>query len=790
MTWTSTINSLLVAASSAGMATLLGLIAAMSAARYPRAGKAQQFAWCLILALPPFFVTSGWLYFFGFTGEFKSFLPFNLFSLSGLTSILVFLYWPVAAWIFHRRLPALAPPYWEWETHWTLLRFWRVVLLPFLRPAFATSFLIIFVLSITQFSVPSLLQVKVLPEDVWLRMNADLNYKTAALLLCPMLISIALVLYSINKLGIFKGSNFATSGVAALPPGMVPGLFQFIAWGAIVVSVFLPVAPVAGSLQTWLSLRSALIANIAPLTLSILTAILVPLLIFCCSRVLSGRWMVHLSALLFLAPGLAIAWVLIVVFNRPVLGWFYPSLGCVFLCLIIKYSAPLIFGDFLGIRTNLKSHLALLDMEGAGKVKANLLLAPLAFQELLGPMIVTALLVIWDVETVVMIMPPGRETLSLRVFNMLHYGHNSQINAIGVILMGGALFTAGILICLQLFCRRFFHRILVRCFLVVLTLFSFSCSPKNETSAATGSPIHNSKLFSAVQIIGGKGAGAGQFNKPRSVAVDDNDNLYVVDMTGRVQKFDDHGLYLSSWQMPQTDLGKPKGMCIDQAGNLVLVEPHYSRLNYFSKTNSSLLAQWGVHGTNDSQLAFPRSATVLGDGRTFVTEYGQCERVSCFSAFGSRFLFSFGTPGDGPGQFNRAEGVCSDSRGMLYIADSCNHRVQIFNSDGKFVRAFGSPGRDPGQMNYPYDVRVDAEGYCFVCEFGNSRIQVFKGSNVPVEVIGRGGSEPAEFSNPWSIALDKHGNLFVADAMNHRVQKLLRKHESASRQAMEKKQAL
>jgi hypothetical protein len=116
-----------------------------------------------------------------------------------------------------------------------------------------------------------------------------------------------------------------------------------------------------------------------------------------------------------------------------------------------------------------------------------------------------------------------------------------------------------------------------------------------------------SQLFSRVQMIGTRGAGLGQFNKPRSLAVDAQDNLYVVDMTGRVQKFSPDGTFLSYWQMEQTDKGKPKGMCRDANGNIVVIEPHYSRVNHYTP-GGRLVAQWGTHGTNAGQLAFPRAA--------------------------------------------------------------------------------------------------------------------------------------------------------------------------------------
>ena len=146
----------------------------------------------------------------------------------------------------------------------------------------------------------------------------------------------------------------------------------------------------------------------------------------------------------------------------------------------------------------------------------------------------------------------------------------------------------------------------------------------------------------------------------------------------------------------------------------------------------------------------------------------------------AEFLASYGKPGGGPGEFNRAEGIGVDAQDRLYVADSCNHRVQVFTSDGKFIREFGKPGSAPGELSYPYDVKVDAAGNVFVCEFGNSRIQVFDGAGKSIELIGGAGGRPGQFNNPWGIALDSHGNIYVADALNHRVQKLVRHGQTAA----------
>jgi DNA-binding beta-propeller fold protein YncE len=300
---------------------------------------------------------------------------------------------------------------------------------------------------------------------------------------------------------------------------------------------------------------------------------------------------------------------------------------------------------------------------------------------------------------------------------------------------------------------------------------------QRETSTQT---LLRSSIFSHVEVIGSRGTGAGQFNKPRSLALDTNDNLFVVDMTGRVQKFSSDGKFLLSWQMPETEIGKPKGMDRDRDGNIVILEPHYQRVNHFTP-DGQLVAQWGVKGTNAGELTLPRAIAVDTKNNVIVSEYTLVDRVQKFSARGERCLATWGTQGLAPGQFNRAEGVGVDAHDRIYVADSCAHRIQIFSNDGKFLRAYGKAGDAKGELNYPYDVRVDEQGRQYVCEYGGSRLQVFDANDRPLEIIGKPGGEPGEFDKPWSIAFDSKGNLYVADSMNHRVQKLVRRQNPKSK---------
>ncbi|HKX61613.1 MAG TPA: hypothetical protein VJS65_07210, partial [Verrucomicrobiae bacterium] len=208
-------------------------------------------------------------------------------------------------------------------------------------------------------------------------------------------------------------------------------------------------------------------------------------------------------------------------------------------------------------------------------------------------------------------------------------------------------------------------------------LLALGCAAGCSRPDSNGVEIRSS-IFSKVEVIGGRGSALGRFNKPRSVAVDRDDNLYVVDMTGRVQKFSPQGAFLLSWQLPQTDLGKPKGMATDTNGNIIVVEPHYQRVNHYAP-DGSLVSQWGRRGTNAGDLVLPRAVAVNSHGDLFLSEYTTVDRVQAFRAGSHAPFLLFGRPGVRDGEFNRAEGLGFDNQDRLYVADSCNHRIQIFS---------------------------------------------------------------------------------------------------------------
>lgn len=816
MNWLLLKNSFFVA----GLTTLLAVALGFAAALWAASLEARSRNWFLALAvmalaLPPFLVTNCWLQFLGHSGVWRGWLPFDIFSLGGSVWILTLLTWPITLLAVWSAWTQLEPSQLESDSAvvgWTLV---RAILWPIGRGAVALAAVLTFVLALNNFAVPAILQTKVFPDEVWIRFNTQFDTIGALQLSWPLVLVplVALMLFARRGFEWPRSEGAATA--KAFRRQLGHGWFYASAACGIILcalSLGLPLVQLSLVKRTWSELPGALAAGQSAVWNTFLFAglsatLLIGLSLFLPTFFKSDRKSTSSSfnpfnlfnSLLWLPlliPGVLVGIALITIFNRPWLAAFYHSIGIVILAYLIRYYAL----GWNAVSHSLRS--VDNDLTDAARISgANRwqILRHVHWPQI-APRIAAAwyvvfLLCLWDVESMILVVPPGGETLALRIFNLLHYGHNAQVNALCVALLvvavtplvlwkawsllrnaretteGRSLFSAS---------RIAHHTSLIGAVLCLMLVLS-SCTPHSGNKL-------DSQIFSRVEIIGTRGVGIGQLNKPRSVAVDRQDNLFVIDMTGRVQKFSPNGVFLLSWQMPQTDLGKPKGMGRDRNGNIIVVEPHYQRVNHFSP-QGKLVAQWGQRGTNVGQFTLPRAVAVNSHKQIFISEYGPMERVQCFSLIqnptgppSAHVLYAFGQPGNGPGDFNRPEGMCVDAQDRIYVADSCNHRIQIFSPEGNFIRTYGRAGSGKGELSYPYDICVDKAGRQYVSEFGNSRIQIFDANDRSIEIIGGPGFEPGQFSNPWGLALDSAENLYVADSQNHRVQKLIRKQSVVSSQ--------
>ncbi len=123
------------------------------------------------------------------------------------------------------------------------------------------------------------------------------------------------------------------------------------------------------------------------------------------------------------------------------------------------------------------------------------------------------------------------------------------------------------------------------------------------------------------------------------------------------------------------------------------------------------------------------------------------------------------------GQFNSPTGLSVDRSGVLYVANSYNHRVQRVTPSGG-VAVIGGRGSGRGQFLSPQGIATDRERAFYIVEQGNSRVQKFSSQGVLQLIFGKSGSGNGEMRGPMGIAVSPGtGDIFVADTGNRRVQR-------------------
>ena len=164
---------------------------------------------------------------------------------------------------------------------------------------------------------------------------------------------------------------------------------------------------------------------------------------------------------------------------------------------------------------------------------------------------------------------------------------------------------------------------------------------------------------------------------------------------------------------------------------------------------------------------YPR---VHGTSKLLVKVNG--EHISCspftviLKPFQVKPVLSFGKEGSGDGMFRYPLGVAVSDGDEIVVADQCNHRVQVFDSNGTFLRSFGHKGENAGEFNLPDGVVTDRNGNIFVADRGNHRVQIFSWEGRYLSLFGGKGSLDSQLSYPQDLSLDSTGNIIVADAGN------------------------
>ena len=248
---------------------------------------------------------------------------------------------------------------------------------------------------------------------------------------------------------------------------------------------------------------------------------------------------------------------------------------------------------------------------------------------------------------------------------------------------------------------------------------------------------------------------------PRSMTTGPNDELAVLDTSGRVLIYDAAGALLRQWKMLDVQFGKPEGIVWLRDNSLVVCDTHYHRLVWFDQSGA-LIRTVGKRGEGKSEFIFPVGITKDPAENLYVCEYGGHDRVQVFTKDGV-WLREFGSAGTGPGQFQRPSGLAWHE-GRVFIADAVNNRIHIYKDDGAYVGLLGG-----ATLNLPYDIALAADGAFYIIEYGAGRLTKISPSGELLGRYGSSGTGEGSFATPWGLTVDSKLRVYVADTKNRRV---------------------
>ena len=246
-------------------------------------------------------------------------------------------------------------------------------------------------------------------------------------------------------------------------------------------------------------------------------------------------------------------------------------------------------------------------------------------------------------------------------------------------------------------------------------------------------------------------------------------------------------------------------------GDIVVAEESADCITLLTKQGKKVKSL-GTNGTKEGQFTCLQGVATANDGHVLVTDEHRLQKLTtdgvCVKSVGSN------KSGRGRLQFNNPTGITvHPTTGQIFLADSYNNRIQVFNNDltyshtiapsgnrrlnlpwdvaldnkgylyvavssnhcitklttkGQYVTRFGSEGSAPGQLTYPTSLTIN-NGLVYVTENDINRVSIFDTNGTFLHCFGKTGSGEGEFNGPVGIAIDTLGNLYVSDSNNNRI---------------------
>lgn len=263
--------------------------------------------------------------------------------------------------------------------------------------------------------------------------------------------------------------------------------------------------------------------------------------------------------------------------------------------------------------------------------------------------------------------------------------------------------------------------------------------------------------------------GSLKLSAPLSVA-SQNGEVYVADSeNGRLAVFTTNGQPVRTVRLSRGLSFYPIGIAVDDRGRAYVSVKTGSRyrlvqIDRYGRPLGDFPNYPARIGINQSILNRPMGL-FYGDGKLFVTDAGDHD-VKIFSIDDGKLLKRFGGPGTKLGQFMFPHGIVADEN-YIYVVDSNNSRVQVFDKDGNFKYLFKPDKKN--SLVIPRGIAIDRLERVHVVDLAQQKVFVFAKTG---KFLFSYGDEQGNglLSFPNGIAIDhKSGKVFIADRQNQRI---------------------
>jgi DNA-binding beta-propeller fold protein YncE len=173
-----------------------------------------------------------------------------------------------------------------------------------------------------------------------------------------------------------------------------------------------------------------------------------------------------------------------------------------------------------------------------------------------------------------------------------------------------------------------------------------------------------------------------------------------------------------------------------------------------------------IYGDFDNGLDKPMDAAKIGEF-LYVSDTNN-KQVQVFDTSGT-FIFKFGKEGDGEGEFMFPYGVTGDKKGNIYVADLYNGKISIFDKKGKFISYFKEADAKNPVIKAPGGIRIFDEKL-YAADIEQSKVFIFDLKGKKLQEIGTPGTNDGQLRAPNAVTVDMDDNIYVADSGNQRIQ--------------------